>query len=192
MVVTRLKYWLKADGNLLGIFGNIRHWSVGEEWCSGHWRQKGDEQVLAVGIRQFFALPEIIALCQTAGFEHIEISQIFRPGSQEISSILQLNGLVNENNDLDTEFWLIYAESMDAETVWLRKFYTPEIRKTLVRILRRIDADIDVEKNIACLWKICQEAQVNGEYLVRWIRNTMLLPEHVLQSLAVQIEGDLR
>ena len=188
--VLRLKEWLKNTGVILAIVGNVRHWSVYKEWCSGHWHYGGTEDILSTGVRRLFALPEIIALCQMAGFEHVDLGQVLEKNKQMMKVIENIKGIVNENNDLDTKFWVVRIRCMEEETMWLRQYYTPAIRAELVRILRRVDAGIDVEANIAALWKMCQQEKIDGGYLVRLIRNSMLSPECVLQRLAVQIEGE--
>lgn len=181
-----LSRYLKPEGSLLASFGNVRHWTVLAELMEGHWRY-GNHAILQPEIRHFFALPEIIKLFEEAKYQEIKVAAQYESANKELLQHLTMCGFANENNDLEVVNWLVKADKVDKKMVWLKRQFTGDIRRTMVFLLRRIENDIESEKNCAALWEVCSSEGVSAQYLAALLDNTMLQPEKVIVILAIYI-----
>jgi len=58
------------------------------------------------------------------------------------------------------------------------------IRQELAYVLRRIENDLDVEKNMGRLWRLCANYRMEGDLLIPFIKSAALNPDKVLRVLA--------
>ena len=72
----------------------------------------------------------------------------------------------------------------------MKAFYTPEIRKELTTLLRRIEYDIDCEENIERLRKLCEENMIFDDYLFDFIDQIVIHREKLLNVLVKDVSND--
>ena len=65
----------------------------------------------------------------------------------------------------------------------LKSFFTPEIRRQLVTILRRMEYGIDVEANCQRFWRLYKEAGLFPDYLAEFIWETIVHRRNVFAAL---------
>ena len=83
--------------------------------------------------------------------------------------------------------WIARVQLKKSVTLWLQDSYTPELRKKLMYLLRRVDSGIEISKNAQAVWQLCAEAGITAEYLLPFIENTMLNPKRVLDRLSESV-----
>lgn len=168
--------WLALDGDFFCVAGNVRYWRVWQSWLKGKWEYKGFG-VLQTGIHRFFAKGDIVQCLLDAEYESICILPV-----KSLDMKAELPDVrVECKEELLVSFWLIRAVkySLDEETVWLRRRYTPQVRDRLACLLRRIETGIEIEQNGHDLLVLCLENGIGQEYLRRFIRNSMVNPQVV-------------
>ncbi len=57
------------------------------------------------------------------------------------------------------------------------------LQQELAYILRRIENNIDLRLNIELLWQFCTRNQIDSDYLLTFLKKTMLKPNIILQKL---------
>ena len=176
---------LKLDGYLIGIFGNIRCLSVLEGIMQGHFTYKERNAIVQNDILHFFTLKEIINLMKATFYKDISFMPCMLNESSLIFEKLMSAGFENEHNDLNTEFWFLKAARDTKETRNLKSLYTEGQRRKISCLLRRIENAIELEKNCAILFDICQTKKISGKYIVDFAQNTLLKPEKSLVPFAV-------
>ena len=182
---------LSARGILVAVIANIRYWKNWRELIEGHWRYMG-EGVRKIGVRHCFSREELVDLLQKAGYKDFCFNACISRGPEELLQKLRTIGAVDDQNDLETEFWIVRATPLQDFTLALRQSYTPELRQIMVCLLRRIETGIDIEENCHQFWKLCGTYEVTAEYLLPLIENTMLQPKMVLQRLSEHTDGGLQ
>lgn len=185
LLVDALKQYLTPDGCMIAAFANIRYWRNWQELLAGHWRYD-ENGVRQTGIRHLFAQPEIVHLAQQARFADLCFDSCQSAAPKEFLHMLEVIGARNEQDDLETEYWIMRASCQRNQTLWLQKSFTPEIRQQLAYLLRRIETGIDIQANACAVWELCAAQQITAEYLLPFIQNAMLHPQLVLQRLASQ------
>lgn len=58
-----------------------------------------------------------------------------------------------------------------------------EIQKKLAYILRRIENNVEQDLNIERLWNLCTQNRISGDYLLSFLKKTMLKPDLILNVL---------
>lgn len=157
--------FIRPTGFFLTSFTNIRYWRVLKELMGGHYRAL---------VRRLFARPDFEILLAASFYKDV----FFLPGArQDIPSELAArfkNAGFDGPNDMATEIWLVQAWRSTRAVARLKAEYTPEIRRQLVTLCRRLEYGIDVAENRARLWALCREADITPRYLAAFTRETIV------------------
>lgn len=105
---------------------------------------------------------------------------------QKISVLLKQSYEVLKIVDFgSTSYYLFKADKyfLHEHTSWLRSFFSPEVRRQLVWGLRRIENDIDIERNIQDVLRLCKQQQITAEYLCCLMNDTLLDKKKVCRIL---------
>lgn len=183
----KLREYLKPTGCIVASFYNIRHWSLLEELMSGHWRYY-PQGIIRKDTVHFFAFPEIVHLFEMAKYKEVSFSVQKKPAEKKLLDKLLNCGFVNKNEDLEVMVWFVKAAKLDQTMVRLQSCFTKEVRQFMVFLLRRIENNIEMEKNCEQLCKICATESVSGEFLIALVENSMLKPEKVLLAVALYLQ----
>ena len=175
--------YIKQTGFLLTSFQNIRHWKVLRDLMDGHF--------YAV-VSRWFAKPEMVKLLYASFYK----DAVFRPqrstAPKELLQKLLDCGFDNTFHDIETEVWLVKAARSTPEIGMLKSFFTPEIRRSLVTLLRRVEYGIDVEANCQNFWRLYEDAGLFPDYLAEFIWETIVHRRAVFAALqASTTDADL-
>ena len=66
---------------------------------------------------------------------------------------------------------------------------TASVQRELVKLLRRIENNIDPQENIDWLWSLCEQEMITFECLQELMQQCLLYPERTLQILASSLQG---
>ena len=164
-IAAGLGTFLKPTGFLLISFTNIRYWRILEEFMGGHYRAL---------VRRLFAKAEFEILLAASFYKDV----LFLPGGGEavpasFAQRLRAAGFEGPN-DMATEVWLVQAWRSTRAVARLKAEYTPEIRRQLVTLCRRLEYGIDPAENRARLRALCREAGITPRYLAAFTRETIV------------------
>ena len=159
--------YIKQTGALLTSFRNIRHWSVLEELRDGHYYR-----VCA----RLFAKPEFEKLLYASYYKAVRMRAQRRAAPPEVMARLQAAAFENTHDDLETEFWLVYAARSMPELSLLKSFYTQAQRERLSRLLHRIEYGVRAEENIERLQALCTREGIFRDYLEDFVREVVTHP----------------
>ena len=151
--------FIKDTGFLLTSFENIRYWRVLQELMDGHF--------YAI-VHRRYAKPEFERLLYASFYKDIFFAPVRKPGADGVIEKLVAAGFENRLGDLDTEVWLVQALRSSVDVTSLKAEYTPEERKRLATLMRRIEYDIDAGENVTALWRLADEAGFPAEYMARF------------------------
>ena len=180
-------HWLRPDGHLLTGFANIRHWQVLQELMQGHFRYA--EAGLSEQAVHFFALPEIVRFFERLHYRELKFLPRLQPPSAELHKRLRQAGFSDVQEDLSTKIWYVQAGASTAAAGALKRKFTPQLRRDMVYLLRRIENDIAPQENTRVLLRMCACYGVSMEYLARLAENTMVRPKRVLQRISSLLEA---
>lgn len=157
--------FIRPTGFLLTSFTNIRYWRVLEELMSGHYRAL---------VRRFFARADFEILLAASFYKDV----FFLPSARqeipvELAARLKNAGFEGPN-DMATEIWLVQAWRSTRAVARLKAEYTPEVRRRLVTLCRRLEYSIDPAENCAALRMLCREAEITPRYLAAFTRETIV------------------
>ena len=167
--------FIKDTGFLLTSFENIRHWRVLQELMDGHF--------YAI-VHRRYAKPEFERLLYASFYKDIFFAPVRKPGADDVIEHLVAAGFENRLGDLDTEVWLVQALRSSADVSALKAEFTPEERKQLATLIRRIEYDIDAGENVSAFWQLADEAGFPAEYLARFAEEIVVHQKAFLQNLA--------
>ena len=167
--------FIKDTGFLLTSFENIRYWRVLQELMDGHF--------YAI-VHRRYAKPEFERLLYASFYKDIFFAPVRNPGADGVIEKLVAAGFENRLGDLDTEVWLVQALRSSADVSALKAEFTPEERKRLATLMRRIEYDIDAGENVAAIWRLADEAGFSAEYLARFAAEIIVHQKAFLQNLA--------
>lgn len=182
----RLLPYLKMDGDFLASFHNRQYWSR----LNSSFNRSRKDQLERVEInkrQQLFSLPELAHLFEQAKCREIQFSPLIESAPDEVLLLLQRGGYNNENRELETLNWGVCASKVNKKALILRKQFRPQMRETMVFLLRRIENEISITNNCSNLWEICEKWQVTNSYLVKMIDNTMIYPDKVIALFALYL-----
>lgn len=167
--------YLTDVGKFYFSFPNIRYGKIIKALSAGHFPFRHEH---------LWAKEEIVKLLNDTLFKEIH----FRAGEQLENDVSDLEemGFINYNNDLITKTWLVEAAKSTASVANLKSLYDKSTREKLSRVLHRIEYDIDREKNLAALQKLCEENFIFPEYVHDFIEETCV-HKKIVHSLAAKI-----
>lgn len=166
--------FLKQTGALLTSFRNIRHWSVLEELRDGHYYR-----VCA----RLFAKPEFERLLYASYYKDVRMRAQRRAAPPDVLARLEAAEFDNTHDDLETEFWLVFAARSMPELALLKSFYTAEQREALARLLHRIEYGVDTARQVAALWSLYDEAGLFPVYVANFIKESVFHPARFYRHL---------
>lgn len=179
-ILAGLGTFLKPTGRLLTSFENIRYWRVLESLMEGHY--------WAV-VRRLFARQDFETLLYASFFKDAFFIPVMGAAPGDLKERLLQAGFEDEN-DMETEFWLVDAWRSSRQVSYLKAQYTPAIRRRLVTLLRRIEYGIKVEENTAALWRLMEEEKVTAGYLSAFIGSTVVHTAEFYEALRRHAEED--
>ena len=166
--------YIKQTGALLTSFRNIRHWSVLEELRDGHYYR-----VCA----RLFAKPEFEKLLYASYYKAVRMRAQRRAAPPDVMARLQAAAFENAHDDLETEFWLVYAARSMPELSLLKSFYTQAQRETLSRLLHRIEYGVDTARQVAAFWAFYDAAGLFPAYAANFVRESVFHPRRFYRHL---------
>lgn len=166
--------YIKQTGALLTSFRNIRHWSVLEELRDGHYYR-----VCA----RLFAKPEFEKLLYASYYKAVRMRAQRRAAPPEVMARLQAAAFENTHDDLETEFWLVYAARSMPELSLLKSFYTQAQRETLSRLLHRIEYGVDTAQQVTAFWAFYDAAGLFPAYAANFVRESVFHPRRFYRHL---------
>lgn len=147
---------LTDTGVLYAAYDNIRYHGVLEQLREGSF---------PVRETHLYAKAEIVRLLDDALFKEIQFLPARQDDDLSAGEAWERQGFDNFSRDLSTAQWLLAAARSTARVANLKSLYDKETRKKLSRLLHRIEYDIDKQKNLAELKKLCEEKMIFDEYL---------------------------
>ena len=167
--------FLKETGALLTSFRNIRHWSVLQNLMEGHYYNI---------VSRLYARPEFENLLYASFYKSVRVRQQQREAPDGLIERLIAAGFENECNDLETEFYLVCADRSMPELSLLKSMYTLAEREQMVRLIHRIEYDVECSTSVSSLWEIVDWLGVFPAYLSSLVRETVVHTETFYQRLS--------
>lgn len=167
--------FIKDTGFLLTSFENIRYWRVLRELMDGHY--------YAI-VRRRYAKPEFERLLYASFYKDVFFAPVRGGGAGDEIERFIAAGFENRLNDLDTETWLVKAMRSSSDVADLKAAYTPEARKRLATLLRRIEYGIDSSESVGALWSLIEDAGFAAEYVARFAASVVVHREAFCKALA--------
>lgn len=180
----KMHLYLKVNGKLLVKLFNARHWKYIEEFLEG--KSIYPELRLQSGV--FFN--DIVQSIENAGYQEMKTSCSYDEMPAGFSERFNSASFDFFEAEPDICYWWIKVCCMDEAAEQLTSFFTAEVRQKLVFLLRRIENDIDVEKNCQEFWKICDQWGVLPGYTVLLANNALGNADKVLLQLAVSADSE--
>lgn len=169
-----LGIFLKQTGAWLTSFRNIRHWTVLKKLMEGHF----------YGIvSRFYAKPEFENLLYASFYKDVRMRPQVRRAPDDLVRRLEAAGFENLHDDMDTEFWLVWAARSMPELSLLKSMYTPEVRQQLSRILHRVEYDVDTAAQSKAFWALYREAGLFPDYTAAFVRQAVYHHEIFFNNL---------
>ena len=167
--------FLKETGALLTSFRNIRHWSVLQNLMEGHYYNI---------VSRLYARPEFENLLYASFYKSVRVRQQQRESPDGLIERLIAAGFENECNDLETEFYLVRADRSMPELSLLKSMYTLAEREQMVRLIHRIEYDVECSTSVSSLWEIVDWLGVFPAYLSSLVRETVVHTKTFYQRLS--------
>lgn len=181
-IVRVLYRHLLEDGSLISLWGNPQHWSVINDLLSGNYRFS-ENPIFQEMPHKLFSLKEMTNFFMCMKFRDFRISSAVKPGEAAYLQKLQELNEADNRHLLETAFWCIEARKYTEDVLILKKKLTPQLRKELARVLRRIENGIDVEVNCALANDFLKSQEISYEYLELFAHNVTLNYPLVLKRL---------
>ena len=166
--------FLRETGFFLTSFENIRFWKVLRQLMGGHY--------YAV-VRRLYARPEFERLLYASFYKDAVFAPECRVAPPELLTKLTAGGFTNEQRDLETEIWFVKAARSTPEIAALKSLFTPDDRRILVTLLRRIEYGIDVAENTAAFWRFYDDMGLFPDYLAAFIHETIIYRQALYRTL---------
>lgn len=166
--------FLKETGSLLTSFRNIRHWSVLQNLMEGHYYNI---------VSRLYARPEFENLLYASFYKSVRVKSQRRAAPDGLIARLTAAGFDNERNDLETEFYLVRADRSMPELSLLKSMYAATDRRTMARLMHRIEYDVAPEEAVRSLWSLADRLAVFPDYLASFIRETVVHTEAFYRRL---------
>ena len=166
-IAAGFSHFLKQTGAFLTSFRNIRHWSVVQELMDGHYYQV---------VARLYAKPEFEKLLYASYYKDVRVRSQRRAAPEGVLDHLVAAGFDNTHDDLEVEYWLVYAARSMPELSLLKSFYTAEQRKELSRLLHRIEYDVDTAAQAAAFWAFYTRVQLFPDYAANFVKEACFHP----------------
>ena len=173
-IAAGFSHFLKQTGAFLTSFRNIRHWSVVQELMDGHYYQV---------VARLYAEPEFEKLLYASYYKDVRVRPQRRAAPDGVVEHLVAAGFDNTHDDLETEYWLVYAARSMPELSLLKSFYTAEQRKELARLLHRIEYDVDLAAQAAAFWEFYARVGLFPDYTANFVKEACFHPETFYRHL---------
>ncbi|WP_028129585.1 hypothetical protein [Selenomonas sp. AE3005] len=186
LVAVKLRRMLKNEGHVLFLLGNIHHGEIISQLGTNHWPGQSEvvRAVFTPNINRFFTPQDAVELLVASGYENIIVDLVARNVSPSLRKMFQevFEDLTDE--DFNAVYWLIDATRYDEDGVCLRQHYTESVRLELVKILRRIENDIDIRENTNKLLALCANERISFEYIQAFMQHALLRPAKTMKTVA--------
>jgi len=172
--------FLKETGALLTSFRNIRHWSVLKNLMEGHYYNI---------VSRLYTRREFENLLYASFYKSVRVRQQQREAPKDLIERLVTAGFENEQDDLETEFYLVRADRSMPELSLLKSMYTSKEREHMVRLVHRIEYDVERVASVCALWDMVDRLAVFPAYLSSLVRETVVHTESFYQRLLEESNG---
>lgn len=172
--------FLKETGALLTSFRNIRHWSVLQNLMEGHYYNI---------VSRLYARREFENLLYASFYKSVRVRQQQREAPKDLIERLVTAGFENEQDDLETEFYLVRADRSMPELSLLKSMYTSAERERIVRLIHRIEYDVESAASVCGLWDMVDRLAVFPAYLSSLVRETVVHTEPFYQRISEEPNG---
>lgn len=172
--------FLKETGAFLTSFRNIRHWSVLQNLMEGHYYNI---------VSRLYARAEFENLLYASFYKSVRVHQQKREAPDGLVARLIAAGFENECDDLETEFYLVRADRSMPELALLKSMYTTAEREQMVRLIHRIEYDVEPLAAVRGLWEMLDRLAVFPDYLASLVRETVVHTEAFYQRLLTHSDG---
>ena len=162
---------LKETGTLYTSYTNIRYHRILAGLRNGEFPVRGD--------RHLYAKPEIVRLLNDTLYKEIHFFAGERDDDPAAGELWAEEGFLNISDDLTTRTWLVRADRSTAAAANLKMFFSYETRRTIARLLHRIEYNIDVEEAVSALHDLCKREGIFDEYLADFITEVCVHDERV-------------
>jgi hypothetical protein len=135
-------------------------------------------------VRRRYAKPEFERLLYASFYKDIFFAPVRGGGKGEETEPFVAAGFENRLNDLDTEIWLVKAMRSSSEVALLKAAYTPEARKKLATLLRRVEYGVDLPETVETLWTFVDRESLTAEYFGRFAASVVVHGEPFREALA--------
>ena len=172
--------FLKETGALLTSFRNIRHWSVLQNLMEGHYYNI---------VSRLYARREFENLLYASFYKSVRVRQQQREAPKDLIERLVTAGFENEQDDLETEFYLVRADRSMPELSLLKSMYTSAERERIVRLIHRIEYDVESAASVCGLWDMVDRLAMFPAYLSSLVRETVVHTESFYQRILEEANG---
>ena len=173
-IAAGFSHFLKQTGAFLTSFRNIRHWSVVQELMDGHYYQV---------VARLFAKPEFEKLLYASYYKDVRVRPQRRAAPEGLVDRLVAAGFDNLHDDLETEYWLVFAARSMPELSLLKSFYTAAQRKELSLLLHRIEYAVDTAAQVAAFWAFYGRIGLFPDYAANFAKEACFHPERFYRHL---------
>ena len=171
---------LKETGTLYTCYTNIRYHRVLAGLRDGEFRVRGD--------RHLYAKPEIVRLLNDTLYKEIHFFAGERDDDPSAGESWAEESFANFSDDLITRTWLIQASRSTAAAANLKLFFSQETRRTIARLLHRIEYDAAKERAVMALHELCVREGIFYDYLSDFIAEICVHEEKVRAILRDVLE----
>lgn len=172
--------FLKETGALLTSFRNIRHWSVLQNLMEGDYYNI---------VSRLYARREFENLLYASFYKSVRVRQQQREAPKDLIERLVTAGFENEQDDLETEFYLVRADRSMPELSLLKSMYTSAERERIVRLIHRIEYDVESAASVCGLWDMVDRLAVFPAYLSSLVHETVVHTEPFYQRISEEPNG---
>ncbi len=167
--------FLKETGSFLTSFRNIRHWSVLEDLQRGHYYNVG---------ARLYALPEFETLLSASYYKNMTARPQTRLPKPDSPILGRLQAAQFQNpEDLTAEFYIVKADRSMPELALLKSMYRPEERKSLARLLHRIEYGVQARESVRSLWALYDRIGLFPDYLASFVNEAVYHPVRFYRAL---------
>ena len=156
--------FIKPTGAWLTSFRNIRHWSVISDLMEGHYWNV---------VSRLYAKQEFERLLYASFYKEVRFRPVRRHCSDDLVQHLVDAGFNNDLDDMNTEFWLVYAARSMPELALLKSMFDDMTRKRFSRLIHRIEYDVDTAESVAAFWRLVADKGIFADYAAAFIEQTV-------------------